>query len=446
MEGMKKRKNKTSSKQKTLFQENENEKDFSQHFINIWKVALWGTNHDYILLQALNKYPSVGDVIRDRGWKGPKGGFNLSGPDEHKHFKWLDEAHYLNADNFTRYGVDEKHLEVLPNNKRYYRGGDPQTFKTPFVLFKRGQIQRRPGAAFSGVDFTYTTAMTGIAGPKQDSNLLKALTALLNSDLAQYFWFLASSSWGVEREEVTLGELNILPYPFLEEASNEQIPVIASLVDRLASLNIAQSKSVPRQYLESYETLFDFEEIGNQIITLERELNNRIFKCFQLSYEEIQLIQETVDYTISFFNSPEQSLALQMPSLDTRVFYATTYINSINFYLLPIGKKLTATVYANENAPLQAVSFSSQELNDKIPDIRISTPDEHMSQALLGLDKLNIEKFSKRMYHRRIFRIYDNEQDSFSIVKPAELRFWTTSAALSDAEETVTELLQPMKA
>ncbi len=243
---MQKRDDKDLTKQKKLFIEDEDEAEETpfKHSINIWKVALWGTNYDYQLLQALDNYPSLDEVIKERDWTGPHGGFNRSGPGKHQYYEWLDKALFLDAEDFTPYGIDDTFLQELPEGQYYYRGGERELFHAPFVLFKRGQVERRPGAAFSYYDFAYSTALTGIAGPEEDSALLKALTALLNSDLAQYFWFLTGSSWGVEREEVTVGELKTLPFPFLVADAN-QIEAIISLVDELAYHVKERSCNIP---------------------------------------------------------------------------------------------------------------------------------------------------------------------------------------------------------
>jgi N-6 DNA Methylase len=420
-----------------LFAEGNAEEEVPKHSINIWKVALWGTTQDYILLQALDQYPSLEEVVKSLGWYGPQGGFNRSGPGKHNHFSWLDSASFLDGEDFTLYGINENVLKKMPESAKYYRGGDPHLFKAPFVLFKRGQAKRRPGAAFSSQNFVYTTAMTGISGPLEDSNLLKALTALLNSNFAQYYWFLTSSSWGVEREEVTVGELKNLPFPFLN-ASNGKIANIAQLVDKLATLSVMRSSHLQAEHFDSSGYL---DDLNKQIEALEQKLNYSIYDCFDLSEQEVRLIEDTVQYTIGFFNSPERSIALQQPTVDMQVSYAKTYVEALNFYLEPIGRRLTATLFVGQNLPMIGVRFVSIKREEETPDIQLAIPNAHMLEALPNLRQMSFENFSRNIYHRRNYRIYDNK-DAISIFKPAESRLWTTSSALSDAEETIAELLQ----
>jgi hypothetical protein len=259
---------------------------------------------------------------------------------------------------------------------------------------------------------------------------------LLNSHFAQYYWFLTSSSWGVEREEVTAGELKNLPFPFLNVGSRK-IANIAKLVDKLAALSVARSSHLQEEYFDSSSYIDDLDK---QIEALEQGLNYSIYDCFDLSERDVRLIEDTVQYTIGFFNSPEKSRALQQPTVNMQISYAKTYIEALNFYLQPIGRKLTATLFIDQNLPMIGVQFISVKREEEIPDIQLSAPNTHMLEALPNLHQISLEKFSSNGYHRRNYRIYSNK-DAISIFKPAESRLWTTASALSDAEETIAELL-----
>lgn len=395
--------------------------------INIWKVALWGTSYDYILLQKFKHYKTLGEVLQERkkqGWDFGAGFIRAADQTKYKtkSYPWLSNASYLDAEDFTRYGIDTRYITTLPENRLYQKGRRQKLFQAPLVLFKRGQEGRRPGATFLNQNCTYTSGITGIAGNKQDANLLKALTALLNSDFAQYFWFLTGTSWGIEREEITPGELYTLPFPFLE-ASEEQIVSIAGIVDELSQF-----------------------PTGNLEEELEEMLNMQIYTCFGLDNTDIQIIRQTVQHTIKFFHYPKNSLAQDKPTLEMQELYARAYVNAINFYLEPVGKKLSSIIYfdkKNDKDPLRTVRFSLHEQDNVIPDVQIISPDDNMRKALAGLHQLDMEPLPGRMYHRRHYRIYDynNDGETFYIIKPAEKRLWTISASYADVDETIAELM-----
>ncbi len=162
MDSMRVADSRVPAKQAILFPSYEEEEDTDNHAVNIWKVALWGTSYDYILLQSLNKYPSLGEIIEKRKWIS-QGGFNRGGPGKRELCKWLDNASFIKAKDFTRFGIDFQKITCLPEGDLYYRRGNPEQFKAPLVLFKRTQVKRRIGAAYLDQDCTYTDSFTGIS-------------------------------------------------------------------------------------------------------------------------------------------------------------------------------------------------------------------------------------------------------------------------------------------
>jgi type I restriction-modification system DNA methylase subunit len=412
--------------QASLFHLEEQTEDPENRGVNIWKVALWGSSYDYLLLQTFNRFPSLKEVRDLRHWE-TGSGFIRKGPGKTAppESPWLPGAPYMDAEYLTSYGLDKSKVSYLSEEARHYhRGRRREIFQAPLALFKRGQAQRRPVAAFSDQNCTYSNDVTGIAAPAQDAYYLKALTALLNSDIAQYYLFLTNPSWGVEREEVLTGDLYTLPFPFLE-AHASQLATIETLVDALADLTTSSS-------------VFQVETVRQ----LRQRLEEEIYSCFGLDQQEIQHIQETVQYTISFFNSPVHSPALKHSSPEMRKAYALAYIKSLHFYLEPTGKKLTSEFIDIDNSTsFCGVKFSLKNLAEDVPNIQEREIDQVTRKTLDALKMLSVEKCSETLYLRRNFRIYDQGGTIFYIVKPPECYNWTLGAALSDAEETLAELL-----
>ena len=69
----------------------------------------------------------------------------------------------------------------------------------------------------SDFDVSFQHALCGIHDPESDSDLLAFLTTYLRSDLAKYYLFHTSSSWGIARPVVKVQELLRLPMPFPDE-------------------------------------------------------------------------------------------------------------------------------------------------------------------------------------------------------------------------------------
>ena len=58
----------------------------------------------------------------------------------------------------------------------------------------------------------------------------------------------------------------------------------------------------------------------------------------------------------------------------------------------------------------------------------------------MKLEQMAIEQHSRSLYFQRNVKVF--ERDAIHIVKPAERRFWTKSAAYNDADETIAQLLR----
>jgi hypothetical protein len=65
--------------------------------------------------------------------------------------------------------------------------------------------------------------------------------------------------------------------------------------------------------------------------------------------------------------------------------------------------------------------------------------DERITQVLDSLSSRVWQREGINLYRRRHLRIFEDRV--LHIVKPAERRFWTRSAAYSDADETLAQVL-----
>jgi hypothetical protein len=113
---------------------------------------------------------------------------------------------------------------------------------------------------FSDVDFLIPPRVMGIAGPKEDANILRALSLYLNSSLVSYYLFFHVPEWGVFRHAryVTLSELRKVPVPdFAPEQVEELVALHQRLIDaEEQSISEAFSKvqSLQRELLNSNST------------------------------------------------------------------------------------------------------------------------------------------------------------------------------------------------
>src|SRR5262249_10521335 len=116
----------------------------------------------------------------------------------------------------------------------------------------------------------------GIAGPRDQTQLLKAISLFLISDFATYYQFFASPGWGVKRERATLRARKEMPVPFSRMSE--------SALGAWCELH-AQALAAPP--ITSEPTLFD-KPLGDQRTwaKLEPELNDMAYAALGLSQTE----------------------------------------------------------------------------------------------------------------------------------------------------------------
>jgi len=381
----------------------------------IWKIAMWGTHRDFDIINNLSDNETIGvciDSLRGDGWNLGRG-YNKPGTEE-KHDEEISNLLFMPTQSIRRYWLDADGLDKV-GEKWFWRLGAKKAYFAPHILIKEGQLNKRFCAAFADFDCAFKYAVFGITGP--DTELLKALTAFLNSSLASYFLFLTASTWGIERERVLPTEMLSLPgIPF--NMHSDTIENLAQKVDELGRL-IWGGGSVNETSMSNIES----------------EIDQLIFDELDLSQTERNLIKDVLEYSLDFFQEGEKSAACDSTdTLDVET-YATVFCDTIN-QMLQFGEfQAWATIYDSDTTlNLVSIHFNNTQ---KAGSVKIQKSTAKFSETLAKLEKRLQTKYSESIYVRRNVRFYDD--DTLHIAKPDEKRFWSRSMALRDADETIAE-------
>jgi hypothetical protein len=256
--------------------------------------------------------------------------------------------------------------------------------------------------------------------------------AYVNSPLAQYYHFLTSTSWAVERGTIIQGEYLRLPFlvPDEEDPRLSQVVVhfdrIVALLQQPGPLNNAAHQAAIQQHEEAIAQL--------------------VFDLYDLTPAECQLVQDVVDYGIDFFywskqkrRKPGGTRAVQPPDTTVLKAYADTFVETVMALLRYQGQTLNATVY-QDGTPLSVVAFELVKIAEA-REAQITESAGELRETLRRLDRLLLEQRAPTLYTRRHVRVYDGSW--LYLVRPSERRFWTQSQARADADSVVTELLVP---
>ena len=375
----------------------------------LWKMALWGTPRDLTLVDDLcERFPSLEEVTQSRHWQF-RAGVIINGSSA-RNAPELGAMRYVPVSSVLPFHVSSMPEERI-NCDVFHRQGDIRTYRGPHVLIRRGVTTGGVLASvFMRDDAVFTNGIFGIAGPSEDMEYLKIVCAYINSSLARYYQFLTASQWGVERDEVLLTEHKSLPCAIPVEDTGLFRRIVA-LVDRIQ------------------ETSGDWN--------WHPELDELVYEAYGVTSSEQQTIEDFLNTAIDRHYRGLRSNAFEVPSTVELTSYAQAYVDV--FEATTGGARALVPIVYDGTPPYRAVSFrlAPRDTQSRHPDV-VSEPE--LDSLLMRLERIATEQHAQSLYFRRNIKVY--EPDVIHIVKPAERRFWTRSAAYNDADETIAQLLR----
>ncbi len=390
----------------------------------IWKIAMWGTERDFALINRLHDFPSLELELKNQEGNGWFMGVGLQTSDpSNKPDNSISKIPHIRAETIERF-YSRKENTISINTKMFRRLGCKEAYYAPHILIKEGQSNKRFCASYLNYDCSFTSTVYGIHS--MDAKILKAITAYLNSSFSSYFLFLTASSWGVERERVKPNEICELPaLPFF--ASEEDVTKLSEKVDEITQLKTKEILSAE-----------------GQIHALEKEIDNLLLKSLKLTNRDKILINDVLDYSLDLFQEGEKSDAYKRASLSDIEKYSKQLCDDLNDLLNYTQESTTvsATIYEPAfNTPLNLVTIKFNKKKTNL-SIEKNSNSGKLSSLLKQIDNYTYEKHSESVYFRKVIRYFDD--DTIYIIKPNERRFWSRSAAMNDADETVFEVINSL--
>lgn len=370
---------------------------------DVWKTLMWASWRDLLLVRRLSEAgPTVEEFLAGcvigRGFQPYDEERNKPQQLQIIEDEELGEMPHLEAKHVTRYAVDPGVILARFPGSRFLRTGPREIYEKPHVLLKEGVPGGKLVAAYVPERCTFRDTITGIHGP--DPEVLKALTAYVNTSLATYFVFLTSTTWGVERERAKRGEILGLPAAPLAD------PEVRQTLAGLSDTWVEQEKRRPE---------------------VEQEIEQVVGDAFGLSDLDRVLVDDLTTSVLA--DRAADSRSATRADLER---YVEAYAEILR--TLFDGTRGLAAVVRPTDAPLTVVSLRLQH-HGGVEVERAGGEDLH--SVLLRLDEQLTTRESPSIYLRRHVRYYDGE--TLHIVKPNERKHWTRSVAFADADETIAQ-------
>jgi len=406
----------------------------------IWKIAMWGGVGDIELINRLTseKINKLEQFLNKNSIESGVGFGLYTKKEKNKPniFEELARMNYLDADNITRYYTIKNSLKKVKYSikdkkaisfykslyhvkdiseikvlKHFRRSGKMKVYNAPHVVVKKGLENKKLCASFLDFKCSFKDGVSGFYS--KDSEILKVLTAYLNSKLSTYFLFMTNSSYGIERSQIMKEEYLSIPINLTEK----QIDDISNIIS---------------DYIEKVKENYLIVDAGPPSAML-RRIDNIIYKSLNLTTKDLVIINDTVDYALDLFDNKDLSCALH-PAKDLKL-YTEMLCNEINEFLVDQDLYANPTIYEiNNDTPLSMLKLSfSREITECI------NSNEKINNELMKIDQLLWNQSGYNIYFRKKLNYYDG--DDVYIIRPNQKRFWTQSAAIDDASEIILECL-----
>lgn len=225
--------------------------------IATWKFALWGTHRDRRAVARLRKlFPqTLAQLCHGRvGWhlyEGPQLRNGAKAPQEKlKYIPELAGKKRLNTQALNRSGylfsIPESALEDLPLEECYIRerGGEKGFLvsEPPHIVMNAGWRY----SIYSDRYFIVRPRQIGLAVPRHDAELLRALAVFLSCSLIDYYLFFQVPQGGIERDVITLDTARSIPVPTFTPGQIEQL---AAFLSDLIAIELEHGAEHARAYL-----------------------------------------------------------------------------------------------------------------------------------------------------------------------------------------------------
>lgn len=406
----------------------------------LWKTHFWGTWRDQRLIDRMKTYSRLNcyvgkpkenkRFIKGQGFQpfNPKPTSDIEKIRRKKEPEkpwWSPITLYLPAENITDLIVTKSSCKKVGEQfKLILFPREPELFKGPKVLISQGSQDIK--VAFCGFTVLFRDSLQSITGKNKDSDLLRFLSAVVKSDVAQYFLFHTSANWGIERDKVHFHELLSLPFFLPEDSIDSQ--KAQEIVNEIAHT----VRDIERKVEQGiFATNDDTYKIRKHIF------EPLIREYYDIDEYEAMLIEDTRNYAMKSFHkrhSSDNIPTLKITEQKDQIIYAQTLCKMLNNF--GENKKFKVNSELISGNPYSVVQISlADKICRNIPVINAKNKVVKVFEKLASL--LNSQQ-GRFVYYQNL-KIFDGK--NLYILKPMQMRFWTRTAALNDADEIAGAIL-----
>jgi hypothetical protein len=390
----------------------------------IWKSHSWGTWRDRRLLMRLLDFPVLGKVRKQNNWITGQG-IQVGGGDPNNGW-WNESTPYLDVRAVSDLCICDSALMTTRQAQIpmiVHRPRDPSLFRGPKVLFSKGSRK----VIYTSELVLFRDTFTAITGKREDESVLQFLNAVLGSDLAYYFLFHTNANLGIYRPQVYPEDFMLIPFFLPKDAID---PKKAEEIVKKAAQAI-------RDFGETLKREVCFDRSEEEEKVRHNVLEPLVREYYDIDEYEAMLIEDTMTLAIPS-STPGQSKedlpTLRIPNDADCQAYRKTLCEMMNHF----GKGSRLKVHGNVlmGDPYSVVQLS---LGDTaVKRVEFEKAEAGLTAAMKKMGSLLEEKDGQFVFCKNL-KVFDGSD--LYLLKPMQMRFWSRTAALNDADEIAGAIL-----
>ena len=402
----------------------------------VWKTHYWGSWRDNRLLSRLLELPKLSDLTGKSGKKGlrwDKSTGVMTGQKTRPGW-WTAKTKYLNSRQDFSLALSTLSCQTVKEAKFPLEAEGPRRknlFFGPKVIATEGSQNMK--VAFCGFPLVFKKSIYLIAGTKKDANLLRFLSAVIDSDVGKYYLFHTSADWGTERDRVHFYELLSLPFFLPSDAPNPK--KAQAIINKVAK--------VIRGFEKKIETTIGWFGHKDRAIPIrDNILKPLIREYYNIDKYEEMLIEETLQLAVKSFhpkqNSSKIPTTFRQPKDSACIIYAQTLCEMLNNFGRGSQFKVKGDIIKGRPYSIVHISMTDKTCRT----IPISKAHEKLAKIFNRMKTL-LQQEQGRFVFCQNLKVFDG--DSLYILKPMQMRFWSRTAALNDADEIAGSIIQSQR-
>jgi hypothetical protein len=404
-----------------------------------WKTCMWGSHRDLRLLRDIaRRFPTLEKFAKNR--------WTISEGVQLKTLEIGQKGHTHQPDLVGRTRLEVKSLNAVESIHSFGRFSRKPLRFDDVWLRERGGARglsvnapphvvvsaARTFAVFSDEYLVVPPRQIGIAGPGEDSDLLRVLALYLGSTFARYHQFMHSPQMGVRGGRSTLEVLLQIPFPF------ESLDAVSRAKWSALHRELVEFSDERWRILEEHPDLDLARWRGTHTLQgLEHRVDQLVADALGLHPHERWLVEDLVHVRSALVDSKVGDAAARCPERFEIASYAQALRDTLDLWL-DRGERFRHRVTVVHGAPAGVVQIEFENSPQPHPCV-VEAADSEAGRALRAVrERLEAQPPQWLYFDRNLVMYLDGRVFLF---KPMQRVSWTRSQALADADRIIADLV-----